>query len=392
MATYDLAPNPSEHGWPFATGPGQVVTQGHWQTMTKTWQSNGVIAMPEQGPPSAGNAGLTAVRASEAVVTVQPGSATINGFYYDLKSPKDFSLDITGADFTDDGTGKMIRRDLVVLKVDAGLGEFRFVQIKNGVNNLSGSWRVNLTDPGTEIPLVQVDIEQGVGVAQVVDRRWFISRSVKPLKFEQPGYEPVPRDGELGVDVTGSRLVIGKNGAWVSAREVFTNDIPTELTTRLSTVETTVASHTTQLSTITTNYTSADTAIKAKLTSTPVTLAAPVDNSWINTGTTAYVFGPTLYINLVITRKNSDFAGNSSAGTKLATFSDFFTLPSGLTIAADTYAHAYVSTVVTVANQHDIWVRLDTLKELVLWKCPPGIKLNGVLRASLAVPLAGFTW
>lgn len=226
--------NPNEHGWPFASGPGRVVTQNHWTTMSRTWQTSGVVGMPETGEtPSAGNVGLTAVRASETVVTIQPGTATINGFYYDLKGAKDFALDITGSDYADDGTGRIMRRDLVVLKVDESLSAFRFVQIKNGVNNSSGSWKVVLNDPATEIPLFQVDIEKEVGIDRVLDRRWFLSQSIRPLKLEQPGFEPAPKDGELGVDATTSRLVIGKGGSWVSAREVFTNDIPPELGSRL---------------------------------------------------------------------------------------------------------------------------------------------------------------
>ncbi|WP_431911713.1 hypothetical protein [Nonomuraea jabiensis] len=250
--------NPNEHGWPFVSGPGQIVTQDHWQTMAKTWQSNGVVGVPEVGTPSAGNTGLTAVRASETAVTIQPGSATINGFYYDLKVLKDFSLDITGSDYTDDGTGRIIRRDLVVLKVDESLGAFRFVQIKNGVNNASGSWKVVLNDPATEIPLFQVDLEKEVGVDQIVDRRWFLSQSVRPLKFEQAGFEPVPRNGELGVDTTNSILVVGKDGQWVEARQVFTNDIPPEIASRLDTHDTQLTALDGRVSTVETELANLD--------------------------------------------------------------------------------------------------------------------------------------
>jgi hypothetical protein len=231
----DLAPDPSEHGWPFSTGPGQVVSLDHWKTMAQTWQSSGVVGVPELGAPSAGNTGLTGVRASENVVTIQPGSATINGFYYDLKVPKDFALDITGSDYIDEGNGLIIRRDLVVLKVDENQGAFRFVQIKGGVSNTSGTWRVVLNDPSTEIPLFQVDLLKEVGVDQIVDRRWFISQSVRPMRFQEAGFEPAPKNGELGVDLANSFLVIGKDGAWVEARQVFKNDIPPELSARLDT-------------------------------------------------------------------------------------------------------------------------------------------------------------
>ncbi|MFI6319756.1 hypothetical protein ACIBG8_19635 [Nonomuraea sp. NPDC050556] len=395
MASFN-SPNPSEHGWPFPGGPGQVVTQGNWKSMAKTWQSNGVVGKPELGGvPSAGNRDLFAVKLTATQVEVQPGVASIDGYYFDLASPKAFDIDITGADFADDGTGKLIRRDLVALKVDETTSAFRFVQIKNAINQASGSWKVNLNDARTEIPLFEVAVEKDVGVTTIKDRRWFLSQRIRPMTFEQPGFEPVPAEGALGVDATGSRLVIGKGGQWVSAREVFTNDIPAQIATRLGAVETSAASldtrvsgHDGQLTTLTTF----DTAIKSKLAVRPVTLDAPQDTgSWDTTGTFAYVFGPILYVHLTVTKKGADLAAQASAGSKLAILSFNHNLPTGLTIAKDTYARAFVSAVVSTTALPDVWVRMDSFKELTLWKCPTGVKLNATLQSVLTIPLNGFT-
>ncbi|MGN9782770.1 hypothetical protein ACTMTF_15160 [Nonomuraea sp. ZG12] len=399
--------NPSEHGWPFAEGAGQVVTQHHWKTMAQTWQSNGVAGMPYTGTPSAGNTGLTGVRASETVVTVQPGHATINGFYYELTTPKDFSLDITGLDFADDGTGRLMRRDLVVLKVDEVLGEFRLVQIKNGVTNASGSWQVVLNDPTTEIPLFQVDVQQDIGVDRIVDRRWFLSQSIRPLRFEEPGFEPAPADGELGVDATGSRLVIGKAGQWISAREVFTNDIPPEITTRLDGHDTSLTGHGTRLDTLDgsvsalqTNVSEINTTMSNGQLMRDLTFTLENTANWnLNSpaGATlisnAYVFDRYLHVTIGMQRLLTDFAPMAWGATPIVLMKNIV-LPAGAEFRNNYPYPAVVSlpTVTTAGTNTTAWItatQTDGMPSFVLKACPSGIKVNGFLHATFSMPLIG---
>ncbi|MEU4726534.1 hypothetical protein AB0G06_43645 [Nonomuraea dietziae] len=378
--------NPVEHGWPFTSGPGQVVAQSHWQTMAKMWQSNGVVGVPELAEtPSAGNAGLTAVRTSETVITFQPGSATINGYYYDLRAPKEFSLDITGGDFTDDGTGKMIRRDLVVLKVDEALGEFRLVQIKNGVNNSSGSWKVYLNDPRIEIPLVQVDIEQSAGVSVVRDRRWFISQSIKPLKYEGAGFEPVPMDGELAVDTTGSRLVIGKAGQWVSAREVFTNDVPEGVYQRLDGLDTRVNGIDGTITSLDTRLSGEVSALKAKQSTQAITFTPTTDANWDLSGTKMWTVGSLLYVHFSARRLNTNFAATTNTG-QLVRLVNSINLPSGTDVVHYT-RHPVHTSGLTGTTHRDTWVGVYPVLGLYLDVCVSGVTANNIIQGSFAIPL-----
>ncbi|GAA4186967.1 hypothetical protein GCM10022252_19720 [Streptosporangium oxazolinicum] len=210
-------PDPNEHGWPFATGAGRVVTAENWETMASTWQLNGVRGMPGPEVPLAGNRGLYAVRLSNTQVEIQPGVAHIGGHFYELRYPRVFDLDITGTGF--DGTN--VRRDLLTLRLDRAESVFRFVQVKGGI----GAGTMTLPAGGDELPLVQIDITGGVGLTgDPADRRWFLSRQVRPIKGPYGFLHPTPANGELGVDYHNNYLVVGANGLWVPASQVFNND------------------------------------------------------------------------------------------------------------------------------------------------------------------------
>ncbi|MER5643954.1 hypothetical protein [Streptosporangium sp. NPDC002524] len=210
-------PDPNEHSWPFATGAGRVVTAENWETMASTWQLNGVRGMPGPEVPVTGNRGLYATRLSNTQIEIQPGVAHIGGHFFELRYPKTFDLDITGAGF--DGTN--IRRDLLTLRLDRAESTFRFVQVKGGI----GAGTMTLPAAPDELPLVQIDITGGVGLTgDPADRRWFLSRQVRPIKGPYGFLHPVPANGELGVDYHNNYLVVGSNGLWVPASQVFNND------------------------------------------------------------------------------------------------------------------------------------------------------------------------
>lgn len=213
-------PNPNEHGWPFATGPGQVVTSHHWEVMASKWQVSGVSAYAEASAvPSTNNQGLYATRINATQIEIKPGVAHVAGHYYELTVPKVFDLDITGASGWD---GSNIRRDLITLRL--GPTGFTFVQLKEAVNPTAGTY--TLAKPGEEIPLVQLDVLKNVGITgEPIDRRWSLTSQVRTIRGGSDLFmAPTPRNGELGVDVTVPRLVVGQNGSWVAANLVFAND------------------------------------------------------------------------------------------------------------------------------------------------------------------------
>ncbi|MER7208531.1 hypothetical protein ABT340_15780 [Streptosporangium sp. NPDC000239] len=212
-------PPSTEHGWPFAAGPGQVVSVHDWETMANTWQSSGVVGYPETvANPSDGNRGLFATRISATQIQILPGVATIGGHYFELKLPKVFDLDITGSVWD----GSNVRRDLVTLRLDRDNNGFRFVQIKNAIDMVN---QVLDLETSEEVPLVQLDVVKNSGLlTEPIDRRWFVGKQVRPIRGSAPFLDPAPYDGEFGVDVANHFLVVGSGGAWVPAAQVFNND------------------------------------------------------------------------------------------------------------------------------------------------------------------------
>jgi hypothetical protein len=395
-----VAPNPSEHGWPFATGPGQVVTQAHWKSMARTWQANGVQGRPElAAAPSPGNTGLFATKAAPTQVEILPGVASINGYYFELASPKPLDIDITGTGFANDGTGRMIRSDLVVLKLDEALAGFRFVQIKGGVSNSTGQWRVNLNDPETEIPLFQVNVEDQVGIAAIVDRRWFLGKHVRSLAMEQPGFEPAPVNGDLAVDLTGSRLVIGKDGQWISAREVFKNDLPPEIGTRLDGHDSRLAAIDGSVSALQTSVTGINGALTSRGTTHSLTVTAESTAAWNMSATdgggmptSAYIFERTLYVTISMKRLGTDFAPMAWGAFPL--FVVRMQLPAGARFRHLQLAPALVTnpTVATSGVGTTAWFEAQTVNGqpgFVLAACPSGVKANGYIYANISMPLTG---
>jgi hypothetical protein len=213
-------PSSTEHGWPFSEGPGQVVSEHDWEAMAGTWQVSGVVGSPESGStPSAGNQGLYALRVNETQIQIQPGVASIAGHYYELKIAQVLDLDITGSDGWDENN---VRHDLVTLRLDREAAGFRFVQIKNAIDLTAETL---ILESDEEIPLVQLDVTNGVGLtAEPIDRRWFVAKQVRAIRGDLPFLDPIPSDGELGVDTTNNFLVVGQAGEWVPAAQVFAND------------------------------------------------------------------------------------------------------------------------------------------------------------------------
>lgn len=212
-------PSATEHYWPFAEGVGQVVTEHDWETMAKTWQVSGVLGQPEGDVPSESNRGLYAVRVSETQIQIQPGVACIAGHYYELKVPQTMDIDITGSEGWDENN---VRHDVVTLRLDRDTSSFLFVQIKGAIDLTEETFTREVSE---EIPLVQLDITQGVGLeSDPIDRRWFLGRQVRSIQGADSFMDPAPAEGELGVDRENNMLVVGKNGAWVPASSVFQND------------------------------------------------------------------------------------------------------------------------------------------------------------------------
>lgn len=237
-------PESDQHGWPFAEGPGQVVSEDNWRTMASTWQTSGVVGYAEDATvPSSGNRGLYATRVNNTRIQVQPGVATIDGYFYELKIATAIDIDITGTDGFDENG---VRHDLLTLRLDRENSGFRFVQLKAAVDPVNGIFALEL--PGDEIPLVQLEITQDVGLEVApIDRRWFIGRHVRSIRGTDAYADPPPVDGELGVDVANNVLVVGKHGQWVPASQVFNNDnnnggAIAELEDRVTAVEGDVAS------------------------------------------------------------------------------------------------------------------------------------------------------
>ncbi|WP_143120858.1 hypothetical protein [Streptosporangium canum] len=190
-----------------------------WETMASTWQLSGVVGYPETSAnPSDGNRGLFATKVNETQIVILPGVATIGGHYFELKLAKTFDLDITGSGWDDTNT----RHDLITLRLDRAGETFHLVQIKGGIDMVGQVLSMEVAD---EIPLVQLDIVKDTGLTtEPLDRRWFVGKQVRPIRGSVPFLDPAPYNGEFGVDITNHYLVVGSNGAWVPAAQVFNND------------------------------------------------------------------------------------------------------------------------------------------------------------------------
>lgn len=154
----------AETSYPFETS--QVTTELQWSRMARRWGLDGVHA------DKVSNNDLKVSGSGAATVAVAPGSAHVNGFYYNLDATKTLNVPTNA--------GGTPRVDLVVLRADQSANKVT-AEYKTG-----GTVAPDLTqdEAGTwEIPVAQCTIAAGSSVvtaANVADRRWFSPKGLAP--------------------------------------------------------------------------------------------------------------------------------------------------------------------------------------------------------------------
>ncbi|WP_069766062.1 hypothetical protein [Streptomyces sp. LUP47B] len=183
----------AEFSAPFDGSP--IATELQWSRNARQWGSDGVHT---NDPASTA---LKVAGSGTTTVSVQPGMAFVNGFYYHLDAVKNLNVPANA--------GGTARVDLVVLRAD---------QAANAVNafyKTGGATPPPLTqaeDGVWEIPLAQCTVAAAsttVTAANVADRRYLTGRSVLP---SIAGARPPSLKNQLLVE-DGS-LYVGDGATW----------------------------------------------------------------------------------------------------------------------------------------------------------------------------------
>ncbi|MET9189585.1 hypothetical protein ABZX63_30625 [Streptomyces tendae] len=183
----------AEFSAPFTGSP--ITTQLQWSRMIRRAILDGVHA------DDSSSTALKVTASGTTTVTVTPGRATVNGFYYDLDAAK--NLDVVA------NAGGAARIDYVVLRADQAAKKVT-AEYKTG-----GTTAPTLTqdEEGVwEIPIAQCTVGAGSSVvtaANVVDKRYLVSRPVIP---SIPGARrPSIKNGLLVED---GKLFYGDGAQW----------------------------------------------------------------------------------------------------------------------------------------------------------------------------------
>ncbi|MFE9286722.1 hypothetical protein [Streptomyces olivaceus] len=183
----------AEFSAPFDGSP--ITTQVQWSRVARRWGLDGVHA---QDPTSTA---LKVTGSATTTVTVGPGHAFVNGFYYYLDAAK--TLTVTA------NAGGAARVDLVVLRADMAAKKVT-AEYKTG--GTTAPTLTQVEDGVWEIPLAQCTVSAGSSVvtaANTVDRRYLTGRAVLPAVA---GARPPAVKNQLLIE--DGQLHVGDGAAW----------------------------------------------------------------------------------------------------------------------------------------------------------------------------------
>jgi hypothetical protein len=182
-----------EFSAPFDTS--SITTELQWSRMARRWASDGVHTEdPASTVLKVSGSGTTSV-------TVAPGMAFVNGFFYHLDTAKTLSVPANG--------GGAARVDLVVLRADMSANSVLAVYKTGGA---TAPPLTQVEDGVWEIPLAQCTVAAAsttVAAANVVDKRYFTSRGVLPSTVNGR-----PASAKNTLMVEGTDLYVGDGADW----------------------------------------------------------------------------------------------------------------------------------------------------------------------------------
>jgi hypothetical protein len=172
-----------------------ITTELQWSRMARRWGLDGVHALDQYFT------NLKVTGSGVTTVTVAPGGAFVNGFYYLLDANKNLTVPANA--------GGAARVDLVVLRADQAANSVT-AQYKTGgttapplTQDEAGVW---------EIPLAQCTVAAGTAVvtaANVIDKRYLTGRGVLP---SIPGSRPPSIKNQLLIE--NGNLYYGDGALW----------------------------------------------------------------------------------------------------------------------------------------------------------------------------------
>ncbi|MFG2970915.1 hypothetical protein ACGFZS_47365 [Streptomyces sp. NPDC048288] len=177
-----------------------ISTELQWSRMARRWGSDG--AHTEDPATTV----LKVTGSGTTTVSVAPGMAFVNGFFYHLDAAKTLAVPANA--------GGAARVDMVVLRADQSANSV------TAVYKTGGTTAPPLTQDETgvwEIPLAQCTVAAASTVvlaANVVDRRYFTSRGVLPALSSN---RPPSAKNTLLVDETGLYVGDGANWNWLTS-------------------------------------------------------------------------------------------------------------------------------------------------------------------------------
>ncbi|MEU0589999.1 hypothetical protein [Streptomyces ardesiacus] len=183
----------AEFSAPFTGSP--ITTQLQWSRMVRRAILDGVHA------DDASSTALKVTGSGTTTVTVAPGPATVNGFFYHLDAPKNLPVPANA--------GGAARVDYVILRADQTAKKVT-AEYKTG-----GTAAPTLTQSETgvwEIPLAQCTVGAGSSVvtaANVIDKRYLASRP--PVPGISGARRPPEKNALLVED---SKLYAGDGAQW----------------------------------------------------------------------------------------------------------------------------------------------------------------------------------
>jgi hypothetical protein len=188
----------TEFSAPFDTSP--ISTEVQWSRMARRFNADGVHT------EDTSSSVLKVTGSGAATVSVAPGMATVNGFFYHLDATKTLAVpaNLSGS----------ARVDLVVLRADQAGNAVTAVYKTGGT---TAPTLTQVEDGVWEIPLAQCTVAAGstvVTAANVVDRRYFTSRGILP---GLPGARPPSAKNTLLVEGTDVYVGDGVDWRWLAS-------------------------------------------------------------------------------------------------------------------------------------------------------------------------------
>lgn len=183
----------AEFSGPFEGSP--IVTELDWSRMARHWGPDGVHAVQSS------DSTLKVVASGAATVLVSPGTAFVNGFFYNNDASKTLNVPANA--------GGAARVDLVVLRASMSANSVTAVYKTGGTSaptltqDEAGVW---------EIPIAQCTVAAGASVvtaANTIDRRYLTGRAVLP---SIPGSRPPSIKNQLLVE--DGKVYVGDGADW----------------------------------------------------------------------------------------------------------------------------------------------------------------------------------